>query len=306
MSVPTYDKLMLPLLHYAGDNQEHHIRATIEALADRLSLSQEDREQLLPSGQQRTFDNRVHWARTYLVKAELLENVARGIFRITARGLKLLENPPPHINRKFLMQYSEFVEFQSRSNLNDDNNEQENQSDLSDETPRELIHSIHLGLQKELAGEVIDYVLSTSPAFFERMVVELLLAMGYGGALGTGQATRITNDGGIDGIIQEDKLGLDMIYIQAKRWAIGNSVGRPDIQNFAGSLAGEGALKGVFITTSHFTKSAIEFAERVPNYKIILIDGTQLARLMIEHNIGVSVEATYVVKKVDRDYFNVD
>lgn len=270
-----------------------------------LQLSDKDLNDLLPSGKKTKFYDRMHWAKTYLTKANLLEKTGRGLFKITPRGIDVLVSQPRALNNDFLMQFDEFVEFKSPNRSNNTGFEMINE--VAEQTPKELIYSAYQGIRKELAEELLEYVLTATPAFFEQLVVELLLAMGYGGSLqDAGKTIGGTADGGLDGYIQEDKLGLDVIYIQAKRWAIDNSVGSRDIRDFVGGLTGEGATKGVFITTSKFTQNAINFVNTVRSPKVILIDGTQLAQLMIEHDIGVSVEATYVVKKVDRDYFDVE
>lgn len=305
MAVPTHDKLMLPLLEFVADRQEYHIRNVSTVIGEYLQLSDQDLNELMPSGTKTKFYDRMQWAKTYLTKANLLEKTGRGLFRITSRGIDVLNSQPIKINSDFLMQFEEFAEFKAPNRSND--NGLEVISIESEQTPKELIYSAYQGIRKELAEELLEYVLTASPAFFEQLVVELLLAMGYGGSLqDAGKTIGGTADGGLDGYIQEDKLGLDVIYIQAKRWALDNSVGSREIRDFVGGLTGEGATKGVFITTSKFTQKAVDFVNTVRNPKVILIDGTQLAQLMIEHDIGVSVEATYVVKKVDRDYFDVE
>lgn len=289
---------MLPLLQFAGDNQEHHISDAVDVLADYLHLTQEERGELLPSGSRKRFDDRVQWAKTYLQKAMLLQSTGRGRFQITERGLKVLNANPDSVDRTYLKQFPEFQAFITPAPGKDDYFVE------SVETPRVLIHSMYQNLLVDLAEELLDYVLSSSPAFFEKLVIDLLLAMGYGSTLeNPGKQLGRSGDGGVDGYIQEDKLGLDMIYIQAKRWARDNVVGRPVIQGFVGSLMGAGAQKGVFITTSRFTREAVDYAHSIQNLKIILIDGSQLTQLMIEHDVGVSVEKVYVIKRVDSDYF---
>lgn len=308
MTIPTYDKLMLPVLQFSSDGQEHHISEAISAVADYLGLNEEERNELLPTGSKRKFDDRVQWAKTYLKKAGLIESTGRGVFRITQRGLNLLATSPSAIDRAVLMQYPEFVSFVTPARIDT------NRSALVDaafvdakQTPKELMHTIYQGLRQELADELLEFILSASPTFFEELVIDLLKAMGYGGSLeSAGKHIGKSGDGGIDGFIQEDKLGLDIIYIQAKRWAKDNVVGRPVVQSFVGSLMGAGATKGVLITTSRFSKEAHDYSKGMQNLKVILIDGQELAQLMIEHGVGVSVEATYVVKKVDRDYFNAE
>lgn len=301
MANPTYEKIMLPLLQLASDGEEHHIRYAINRLADYFELTPDDRTELLPSGRQATFDNRTSWAKTYLTKANLLESTGRGLFRITERGLRVLNSNPARIDTKFLSQFEEYRDFKQRPTLNEPNQIDNNDDD--EKTPQELMEFTHQQLRKELASNLLDYVISSSPAFFERLVVDLLLAMGYGSSLqDAGQTIGKSGDNGIDGYIQEDKLGLDTIYIQAKRWT-DKTVGRPDIQGFVGSLMGVGATKGVFITTSDFSSQAFEYVNSVANARVILINGEQLASLMIEHNVGVSIERAYVLKQVDENYF---
>lgn len=308
MGIPAYSDLMLPLLQFAGDGREHHISEAFDPIADYLGLSYEERNELLPNANQSIFNYRVHWANTYLKKAGLLRSVSRGVFQITERGVKVLEMNPPAIDRNFLLKYPEFAEFatpSSRSSKGEIVSEPA-YSD-SEQTPKELIHSVYQGLREELAEDLLEIILASSPAFFEKLVVDLLLAMGYGGSLeNAGKTIGRSGDGGLDGYIQEDKLGLDTIYIQAKRWATDHVVGRPALQAFVGSLIGAGATKGVFITTSRFSKEASEYARTMQNLKVILLDGQQLTQLMIEHDVGVGIEATYIVKKVDRDYFEAD
>ena len=300
MAIPDFQSVMLPLLNFSADQQEHSLQDTVEALAVIFGLTSEEREELLPSGKQARFDNRVAWARSYFKQAGLVENTRRGFFKISQRGLDLLKTTPKKINIKLLEQYPEFIEFRNvRRDIN------EVQPIIIDEpekqTPEEQLENAYKILSDGLASEIIQSVKSCSPTFFERLVVELLLAMGYGGTrVGAGRAIGQSGDGGIDGIIDEDRLGLDAIYIQAKRWE--GVVGRPEIQKFVGALQGQRAHKGVFITTSDFTKEAQEYVKNISN-KVVLINGFALARLMIENNVGVSVAATYQVKKIDSDYF---
>jgi restriction system protein len=299
MAIPDYQSIMMPLLRYAEDRQEHSLQATIEYVATLFGLSEEERSELLPSGKQAIIHNRVGWARTYLKKAGLLESTRRSHFVITAQGLEVLASHPDKIDVKFLRQFEKFVEFQttkkSEAASGDDTSEPTTQ------TPEETLQNAHKLLTAELSDEILDLLMKCSPAFFERLVVELLVAMGYGGSMKeAGQALGKSGDGGIDGIIKEDRLGLDIIYIQAKRWE--GVVGRPEIQKFAGALQGKRSRKGVFLTTSSFSKEATEFASLIES-KIILIDGARLTELMIEHNIGVTPVEKYEVKRVDSDYF---
>ncbi|GCE03962.1 restriction endonuclease [Dictyobacter aurantiacus] len=302
MAVPDYQSLMLPLLKVANDGNEHNLRDTIEILAQKLMLSEQDRKELLPSGKQRRFDNRVHWARTYLVKALLLTNTGKSKFRITERGQEAIKSNPTHINVKYLRQFPEFITFVDSKSNGDAETTQEIIEEIR-QTPQEILEASYQNLKKNLAMELLERVKNSPPKFFENLVVDLLIAMGYGGSRkDAGQAIGQVGDGGIDGIIKEDKLGLDAIYLQAKRWE--GTVARPIVQGFAGALIGRKARKGVFITTSDFSRQAIDYANGIDNLKIILIDGEQLAQLMIEHNVGVAEESRYILKKIDLDYFS--
>ncbi|MFG6439296.1 restriction endonuclease [Pelomonas margarita] len=291
---------MLPLLKSAQDGGEHTMRQTVERLAVDFNLSQEEQTELLPSGQQAVFTNRVAWARFYLKKAGLIDSPRRGSLKITERGLSVLANSPTTIDNKFLDQYQEFKEFRESSK-----SPQMVQSPTSTEeelqTPEENLEQAHQRIRSELAEELLQKILVCSPAFFEHLVVELLVKMGYGGSRkDAGERVGQSGDGGIDGIIKEDRLGLDTIYIQAKRWQ--GTVGRPEIQKFVGALSGQRAKKGVFIATSRFTADAIEYVSLIET-KVVLIDGGKLAALMIDFDVGVSTQATYVIKKIDSDYF---
>ncbi len=300
MTIPDYQSIMFPLLKFAGDNQEHTIREAIDHIAETFKLTEEDRKEVLPSGSQYIIDNRVGWARTYLKKAGLLETPKRSYFKITDLGLDVLKKNPSEINVKFLGQFPLFVEFRNIKKEKDDSEEQEAETS-STQTPQELLEYGYQKIKKDLSQELLSFVKQSSPRFFERLVVELLLSMGYGGSRkDAGQAIGQSGDGGIDGIIKEDKLGLDVIYIQAKRWE--NVVGSKEIRNFVGSLVGQKANKGVFITTSEFTKDALEYVKTI-THKVILIDGEMLSQLMIENNVGVSAVINYEVKKIDSDYF---
>lgn len=296
MPIPDYQSIMLPLLKFAGDKKEHSIREAIEYIANIFNLSEEERRAVLPSGQQYIIDNRVGWARTYLKKAGLLESTKRSYLKITHLGLEVLQENPKEINVKFLEQFRQFIEFRRKGK----EEEKEKEENLT-QTPQELLEYGYQRIKKDLASELLNLVKKASPRFFEKLVVELLIKMGYGGSLeDAGRAIGQSGDGGIDGIIKEDKLGLDVIYIQAKRWE--NVVGSKEVRNFVGSLAGQKANKGVFITTSNFTKDALEYVKTVP-HKVILIDGEMLAQLMIENDVGVSKITSYDIKKIDSDYF---
>lgn len=308
MPIPDYQTLMLPLLKLAGDQQEHRLRDAIEQLAAEFALTDEERGTMLPSGTAPMFDNRVGWARTYLKQAALLESRKRGIFSITQRGLQLLSTNSSRIDNSTLEQFPEYLAFKLRRN-DDKPNEQsinavlktEHLVSVPESTPEELFSQAYQRLRTNLEGELLEQVKSSSPAFFERLVIDLLVAMGYGGSRqDAGRAIGRSGDGGIDGIIKEDKLGLDVIYVQAKRWE--GTVGRPEIQKFAGALQGQRANKGVFITTSSFSKEAEEYAGVISS-KIILITGEYLAKLMADHNVGVSPVSRFELKRIDSDYF---
>jgi restriction system protein len=299
MAVPDYQSIMLPLLQFAGDQQEHSLRETIEALAVTFSLSDEDRKLLLPSGRQATFDNRVGWARTYLAKAGLLETTRRGYYRISNQGLKVLQKKPRKIDNKFLRQYPEFISFQTKPSQTQESDRV--QEDDSVKTPEETMEEAYQQVRQGLAAELLEIIHGFSPAFFERLVVDLLVKMGYGGTRKeAGKAIGASGDEGIDGIINEDRLGLDVVYIQAKKWQ--NTVTRPEIQKFAGALQGQRARKGIFITTSSFSDGARDYVSRIDS-KIVLIDGEALAQFMIDYNVGVNPAASYDLKRIDLDYF---
>jgi restriction system protein len=297
MPIPDIQSLMLPIVKFAADGTDHTNNAAADHLANQFGLSEQDRKELLPSGQQPVFTNRIAWARSHLRMAGLLQNTGRGVFRITARNQQILTSNPAAINLRFLQQLPEYLEARNKQRpdtpitITDD----------GEQTPEERLEAAYETLRANLAKDLLTQLKSSPPDFFERVVVEVLVRMGYGGTRkDAGQAIGKTGDEGIDGIIKEDRLGLDIIYIQAKRWQ--NTVSRPEIQKFAGALQGQRAKKGIFITTSDFSKDAIEYATRIDN-KIVLIDGDQLAELMIEHNIGVTPVASYEIKRIDTDYF---
>lgn len=298
MGIPDYQSFMLPLLKYISDKKVYHIRDAYEEMAKEFNLTEEEKSQLLPSGKQPTFENRVGWARTYMKKAGLIKTPERGYIQITERGKEVLSENPTDINRKFLTQFEEFQEFQSRSTTDE---EADSGGDQSEMTPAELIESAYLDIRQTLVDELLEQVHDCTAGFFEELVVDLLVNIGYGGSRReAGRAIGKSHDEGIDGIIKEDRLGLDIIYIQAKRWE--GSVSRPEIQKFAGALQGQRAKKGIFITTSSFSEPAIEYASNIDT-KIILIDGETLANYMIDYNIGISVKDSYEIKRLDYDYF---
>ena len=273
MAIPDYQTIMLPLLKYSGDDQEHSLRGTIEALSDEFKITDEERKEMLPSGKQEKFRNRVNWALTYIKQAALLKATRRGYFRITERGKKVLSQPPPRIDVKFLELFPEFIEFRQRKKDKDDKHKIEPTPSI--ETPEEALENAYQTLQEGLAADLLQNIKECSASFFERLVVDLLVKIGYGGSRKeAGQAIGRSGDEGIDGIIKEDKLGLDIIYIQAKRWEA--TVGRPEIQKFAGALQGQRARKGIFITTSNFSREALDYVKYLDT-KIILIDGERMA-----------------------------
>jgi restriction system protein len=318
LTLPDYQTLMLPFLQTVGGGQERSMDEIIELLAKVFNLTEQDRNEMLPSGKQRTFYNRVRWTRTYLKKAGLVETPGVGKVKITSRGLDVLKKNPAKIDRKFLMQFPEFVEFQRQDVIEEPSwatvgttvyNAPPGAVSVSGvatgvflQTPNESIEFNYRSLRSALSEELLDRIKSCSPQFFESLVLDLLVAMGYGGSRSDAERVGRSGDGGIDGTINEDKLGLDVVYVQAKRWDQG-IVGKGDVQRFAGSLGGKRAMKGVFITTSKFAPAARDYVKDVDK-KIVLIDGDELAQLMIDHGIGVAEVANYKVKKVDADYFS--
>lgn len=299
MPVPDFQSFFLPVLRLSSDGNERTSAEIRDQIASEMKLSPEDLSQKLPSGVQTVFANRVAWSLVYLAKAGALERVKRGVFRITDRGKELLKLNVPKLTIKNLNVYPEFVAFH-RSSPNGREDEPDDKPEKT-ETPEEQLASAYKVLRDALATDVLEAVKKASPTFFEELVVELLVRMGYGGSIeDAGKAVGRAGDGGIDGIIKEDKLGLDVVYVQAKRWA--SSCGRPLVQAFAGSLEGARARKGVFMTTSTFTQDALEYVQRIEK-RIVLIDGKQLADLMIDYDIGVSVSQIYKVKRLDSDYF---
>lgn len=301
--IPSYEQIMLPLLKMLSDGEEHSLQEAVDFLSDEFNLTEEERRELLPSGQQKVFRNRLGWARTYMKKAGLLSTTKRAHFEITERGFELLKEKPAEITSQFLARYQEFVDFKSIKKIknNGDDSNEAHYDIITDKTPEESLEYAYQKLRSELAKEVLEVVKSCSPAFFEKLVIDLLIRMGYGGSRkDAGQALGKSGDGGIDGIVKEDKLGLDTIYLQAKRWE--NSVPVKEIRDFTGALASKKARKGIFITTSTFPSSVYDFVKQV-EYKIVLIDGEHLANLMIEYNVGLSTINEYQVKRIDTDYF---
>lgn len=304
MTVPSYQELMLPLLKQFAEGKTN-VKDCIPSLVDEFSLSEDDAEKLLPSGKMTYLFNRAHWARTYLGKAGFLDSPKRGTHVITQRGRDFLSTEPNELNNKILSGFDQFQEWRSNATSEDNDSVQLDKSIVvdDDQTPEDSMLSASKVLNKALREDLLIALLEISPTRFERLILDLLSAMGFGkGKTGYSQLTPVSGDGGIDGIINEDALGLDAVYIQAKRYAPENKVSRPDIQRFVGSLTGESATKGVFVTTSSFSKEARAYIDRVQQ-RVVLIDGTELAALMISNGVGVRVETTYVLNAIDEQYF---
>ena len=299
MGVPDFQSFFKPLLDIASDGDEHSLKDAREIISREMRLTEDDLNEKLPSGTQTKFDNRVAWAKSYFIQSKILESPRRGYFKITERGRDLFKQGYHRIDIKILNQYPEFIEFHTskqgkQTTSNDDLNTQ-------DETPEETLQKSYQNIRNDLANTILNQIKNNSPKFFENLVVDLMLALGYGGSRqDAGRSIGQSGDEGIDGIIKEDKLGLDVIYIQAKRWD--GTVGRPEIQKFVGALHGKRAKKGVFITTGKFSADAISYVETI-DPKIILIDGKTLSELMIDHDLGVFTSVTYSVKRIDTDYF---
>ena len=305
MTIPDYQTLMLPVLRLAAEG-ETRVADVSERIADDLGLSQAERDELLPSGRQRVLHNRIHWAKFYMGKAGLIASPARGRFTASDKGRALLATSPERVDVALLMQEPEFREFyRNEGAAAEDNGVPVTtvQDASARTTPVEQIDAAYMSLQAALRDELLKRILSNSPTFFEQLIVDLLVAMGYGGSH-KDAATQLgrSGDGGVDGIINEDRLGLDRIYIQAKRYAPGNPVGRPDVNGFVGSLVGLGATKGVFVTTSTFSQPARDYVRHL-SQRVILIDGQELADLMIEHGVGVRSYRTVEIKRLDEDFF---
>jgi restriction system protein len=302
MPIPDFQTLMRPLLQHLSNGSDHSNQETLSVLAEQFRLSEEERNQLLPSGKQSVFTNRIAWAKSHLKQAGLVESPRWGVYRISARGLTLLRETTGPINIKVLNQFPEYRKFRSGKGAEA---EVIHELPSGDEmTPEEHIEYGYKQIRQKLSIEILERIKKCPPDFFERLVVDLIVAMDYGGSRSdAARAVGRAGDGGIDGIVKEDRLGLDVIYIQAKRWE--GAVGRPEIHKFAGALQGQRAKKGIFITTSSFTKEAQDFASSIDT-KVILIDGTELAELLIDHGVGVTRGDVYEIKRLDSDYFSVD
>ena len=299
--IPDYQTLMFPLLKLVADGKEHEFKKLIDVLSMQFNLTEEEKSEFLPSGQSLLFPNRVGWARTYLKKAGLLDAPRRGIITITERGKNTLNEDLSEINIKYLSKFEEFIQFKLQSRGEKTDSSLTTNEEAKKQTPEELLESGYESIKGSLEEEILSKLKSVHPSFFERIVVQLLVKMGYGGSIqDAGKAIGKSGDEGIDGIIKEDKLGLDVIYVQAKRWE--GIVGRPELHKFVGALAGQGAKKGIFITTSSFTKEARDYSPKNET-KIVLIDGEKLTQYMIDNNLGVSIQNIYEIKKIDLDYF---
>ncbi|MBM4132261.1 MAG: restriction endonuclease [Nitrospira sp.] len=296
MATPDFQSFFRPLLDFAADGKEHSMQEARDAIAKSMVLPEADMKEMLPSGIQTKFDNRVAWAKSYFVQAKVLESPRRGHFCITQRGLDLHKLGHKRIDVKILNQYPEFVEFHKTKMP------REEEPESPAETPEETLQKSYESIRSDLAGQIVERIVANSPQFFERLVIDLMVAMGYGGSrVDAGKSVGGTGDEGIDGIIKEDRLGLDLVYLQAKRW--GGTVGRPEVQKFVGALHGKRAKKGVFITTGRFSDDARTYVETI-DPKVILIDGRMLAELMIDQGLGTTTTATYQIKRIDSDYFS--
>lgn len=297
MPIPKYYEMHKPFLELIRDGQLHSLKDLKVKMATHFNLDEEALAELLPSGRQTVFVNRIGWARTYLKKAGLIDSPSRAMFVITQQGLDALKDNPVVIDNNYLMRFESFREFQNTTSYDTQSGAG---TAIVNDTPDDTFEESFKKINQSLADDLLAEVVKLTPISFEQMVIDLLSKMGYGAFENAGKTTAITGDEGIDGIIMEDKLGFDLIYIQAKRWDLESTVGRPDVQNFVGAISGKGG-KGLFVTTAKFSKQAIEYAK---HQHIILIDGQKLAKLMIEHNFGVSVKKTFEIKVIDTDLFN--
>ncbi len=301
MGIPDFQSIMRPLLEAHQDGQEHVNRELVSKLADQFGLTEDDRRQMLPSGRARLFDNRIGWAKTHMMQAGLLSSPRRAVSIITATGREVLRNHPERVDLRVLNQFDDYREFRNRPRPTEER-DQSPETNGETDTPEELLENAYLKVRRQIEADLMAQIMNGPPDLLERVVVDLVVRMGYGGSRkDAGEALGKSGDEGIDGIIKEDPLGLDTIYLQAKRW--GNTVGRPEIQKFAGALQGQRARKGIFITTSGFSSDALEYASKIET-KIILIDGARLTKLMFDHGVGVAIASTYEVKRIDSDYFS--
>lgn len=309
MTIPAYHEFYRAVLETLSDGQAHLSKEVMAHCAEVFHISKEEQKILLPSNRQTVLANRIGWARTYLKKAGLIRAIVRGKYKIIDRGMKALQDKSQVIDNTYLARFREFRDFIKASSDEASGSKMPKKISVdtesrSEQTPQEIIHEAYQRITLQLADDLMTQIMTQSPAFFEQLVMDLLKKMGYGGAVTDSiQVTGKPGDEGIDGIIRQDALGFDKIYVQAKRWADTHPVGEPDIQQFAGALLGKGATKGLFITTSHFSKAAREYVGKYITAKIVLVDGMMLTRLMIQYNLGVSIVQCYEIKRVDSDYF---
>jgi restriction system protein len=301
MPIPDFQSLMRPLLQMHADGLEHANRDLVSQLAEHFHLTEDERREMLPSGTTRVLDNRIGWAKSHITQGGLLASPRRAVTVITQRGHDVLKKNPERVDLRVLNEFEDYREFRSRKKQAVEA-AGGNEDDTTEEVPpEELLENAFQKVRRQIEADLLSQIMGNPPEFLEQVVVDLVVAMGYGGSRkDAGEALGKTGDEGIDGIIKEDPLGLDIIYLQAKRWE--GTVGRPEIQKFAGALQGQRAKKGIFITTSSFSGEATEYVQRIDS-KIILIDGVRLTKLMFDHGIGVTIASTYQVKKIDSDYF---
>lgn len=303
MAIPKYDEMYRAFMDCLADMQVHKSKEVKELLAAKFQISDEERHILLPSGHRPIFDNRVGWTRTYLKKAGLIDSPSRGAYQLTQTGKQVLVEDPPVLDNHYLEQFDSFCQFIG----SDSSVPAQSLPALSGDSPQDILDDAYQKINDALYDDLLAEIMKQTPAFFEALVVKLLERMGYGGSLeNAGMVVGQSGDEGIDGIIREDKLGFSLIYIQAKRWELLQTIGRPEIQRFVGALAGQGASKGLFITTARFTREAREYADKQHTTKVVLVDGHMLAKLMLEYNLGVSTEMTYEIKRIDMDFFSDD
>lgn len=305
MAIPKYNEFMKPILVLLSDNKIYSRRDVCYQMADVFKLSEEEKSELLPSGKEFTYENRIGWALTYLKKAGLISSTGRAHFQITELGHKVNSEKIKIIDKKYLMKFDGFKDFQTPNESIPKGGEKITKGIIKDESPQDTLERAYSEISSTLVEEILQEVINKGASFFEKLVVDLLVAMGYGGSkIDNGRVTGKSGDEGIDGTIKEDKLGFDQICIQAKCWDPSRTISRPELQKFVGALSGQGSSKGVFITTASFTDGAKEYATNQHSCKVVLIDGKSLASLMIEYNIGVSIENTYYIKRIDTDYFD--
>lgn len=303
MAIPKYDEMYRAFMDCLADMQVHKSKEVKELLAAKFQISDEERHILLPNGHRPIFDNRVGWTRTYLKKAGLIDSPSRGAYQLTQTGKQVLVEDPPVLDNHYLEQFDSFCQFIG----SDSSVPAQSLPALSGDSPQDILDDAYQKINDALYDDLLAEIMKQTPAFFEALVVKLLERMGYGGSLeNAGMVVGQSGDEGIDGIIREDKLGFSLIYIQAKRWELLQTIGRPEIQRFVGALAGQGASKGLFITTARFTREAREYADKQHTTKVVLVDGHMLAKLMLEYNLGVSTEMTYEIKRIDTDFFSDD